>query len=98
LTKEKKRIKKILCSCGTGVATCSFISAEIEKFLKDNDIEAEMLNCRVSDIEECYEKADIIVSTSQLPPRINKPTVSGIPFITGNDLEDTKLRILELLS
>jgi PTS system galactitol-specific IIB component len=97
LVKEKKKIKKILCSCGTGVATCSFISSEIVQFLKDNDIEAEVLNCKASDIEDRYDEADLIVSTCQLPPKINRPKVSGVPFITGNDLEDTKLKILELL-
>ena len=97
MKKEKGRKKKILCSCGTGVATCSFISSEIQKFLKDNDIEAEVLNCRASDIETCYREADLIVSTCQLPPKIDRPKVSGVPFITGNDLEDAKLQILKHL-
>jgi galactitol PTS system EIIB component len=97
MKKKSGKKKKILCTCGTGVATCSFISSEIEKFLKENDIEAEVLNCRVSDIEASYDEADLIVSTCQLPPRIDRPKVSGVPFITGNDLEDTKLKILEFL-
>jgi PTS system galactitol-specific IIB component len=97
LVKEKVKKRKILCSCGTGVATCSFILSEIEKFLRDNDIEAEVLSCRASDIEDCCNEVDLIISTCQLPPRIKKPKVSGVPFITGNDLEDTKLKILKLL-
>ena len=97
MKKETGRKKKILCSCGTGVASCSFISSEIEKFLQDNDIDVEITNCRISEIEDCCSGADLIVSTCQLPPKIDRPKISGIPFITGNSLEDTKLRILELL-
>lgn len=97
MKKERSRKKKILCSCGTGVATCSFISSEIEKFLKENNIDVEVVSCRISDIEEHYGEADLIISTSQLPPRIDRPRISGVPFITGNNLEDTKRRILDLL-
>ena len=97
MKRQKSGKKKILCSCGTGVATCNFIASELEKFLKDNDIEAEVLNCRMSDIEKCCQEADLIVSTCQLPPGVGRPRVSGVPFITGNDLEDTKLKILEFL-
>ena len=97
MKKETGRKKKILCSCGTGVATCLFISSEIEKFLRDNDINAEVINCKVSEIKDCYSEADLIVSTCQLPPKIDRPKISGVPFLTGNSLEDTKLQILKLL-
>ena len=92
---EKNRKKKILCSCGTGVASCSFISSEIGKLLKENDIDAEIIECRMSEINDCYKDVDLIISTSQLPPKIDKTKISGIPFITGNNLEETKEEILE---
>ena len=43
-TLEENRKKKILCSCGTGVASCSFISSEIGKLLKENGIDAEIID------------------------------------------------------
>jgi len=92
---KKNRKKKILCSCGTGIASCSFISSEIEKLLKENDIDAGIIECRMSDINDCYKDVDLIISTSQLPPSIDKTKISGIPFITGNNLEETKEEILE---
>jgi len=97
MKKKSGKKKKILCTCGTGVATCSFISSEIVRFLEENDIEAEVIHCRMSDIESCYDEADLIVSTCQLPPRIDRPQVSGVPFITGDGLEDVKLQILKYL-
>jgi len=95
---EKNWKKKILCSCGTGVASCSFISAEIEKLLAENGIDAEIIECRMSDINNHYRDVDLIISTSQLPPSIDKMKISGIPFITGNNLEETKEEILKFFS
>ncbi|MEE8324283.1 MAG: PTS sugar transporter subunit IIB [Candidatus Humimicrobiaceae bacterium] len=94
-TKTNRKIK-ILCSCGTGVATCSFISAELKKFLAGNGLDAEIIECQVQEVYDCYKDVDLIISTSQLPPKINKPQISGVPFLTGNDLEETKEKILEL--
>ena len=94
-TKTSKKIK-ILCSCGTGVATCSHISIELKKFLEENKIDAEVIECKVSEIYDCYKDVDLIISTSQLPPKIDRPKISGIPFLTGNNLEETKEVILKL--
>lgn len=90
------RKKKILCSCGTGVATCSFISAELKKFLAGNGLDAEIIECQVNEVHNYYKDVDLVISTSQLPPKIDKPQISGVPFLTGNDLEETKEKILEL--
>lgn len=92
---EENKKKKILCSCGTGIASCSFISSEIEKLLTENGIDAEIIECRMSDINDHYRDVDLIISTSQLPPKIDKMKISGIPFITGNNLEETKKEILK---
>jgi PTS system galactitol-specific IIB component len=94
-TKTNKKIK-ILCSCGTGVATCSYISTELKKFLFGNGIDAEIVECQVNEVYDCYQDVDLIISTAQLPPKIDKPMISGIPFLTGNDLEETKEKILGL--
>jgi len=92
-TKINRKIK-ILCSCGTGVASCSFISTELKKFLAGHGIEAEIIECQVNEVYDCYKDMDLIVSTAQLPPKIDKPRISGVPFLTGNDLEETKKKIL----
>ena len=93
--KINKKIN-ILCSCGTGVASCSFISTELKKFLVDNGIDAEMIECQAREVYDYYKDVDLIISTSQLPPKIDKPRISGVPFLTGNDLEETKEKILGL--
>jgi galactitol PTS system EIIB component len=94
-TKTNRRIK-ILCSCGTGVATCSYISTELKKFLAAKEIDAEIIECQVKEVYDYYKDVDLIISTAQLPPKIDKPRISGVPFLTGNCLEETKEKILGL--
>jgi len=97
--KKGKRSKKVkvLCSSRTGVATCSQIAGEIKKFLRKNHIDSEVIECKASDINSLCTDVDLIVSMTQLPPKINKPVISGVPFMTGNKLEDTKKDILKIL-
>jgi len=93
-----ERIKvKIICSCPSGLAECSHISREIKKFLDEENIDSEILECKVSDIDQHAGDYDLIVSTKQLPPKINKPKISGIPFLTGNKVDEAKKELLDLL-
>jgi len=94
---HKKR-KKILVSCGTGLVECSVISDKIMKILSKNSINAEIIKCKVSEVESCYKSADIIISTTQLPPRIDKPKLSGVPFITGNELDKAVDKLLDFFN
>jgi len=58
---------------------------------------SEIIECKAADIENLYQDVDIVISTTQLPPKISKPQVSGIPFITGNELDETKQKLIDLL-
>ncbi len=88
---------KILCSSRTGVASCSKISDEVKRFLHENHIDFDIIECMASDISSLCADVDLIVSVTQLPLKIGKPVISGVPFITGNKLEDTKKEILKIL-
>lgn len=93
---ERKKVK-ILCSSRTGVASCSQIAGEIKKFLSKNHIDFEIIECMSSDINSLCTDVDLIISMTQLPPVIGRPVISGVPFMTGNKLEDTKKEILKIL-
>jgi galactitol-specific phosphotransferase system IIB component len=96
MKKEKSRKKKILCSCGACINTCE-ISDQILKFLEENNIDAEIIKCNTYDIENNYKGSDLIISACQLPPRIDRPKISSVPFFTGNGLEEAKKQILQIL-
>jgi galactitol-specific phosphotransferase system IIB component len=89
--------KKILCSCGTCSSSCTAVKEQVVDFLAENGIEAEFAKCNTIDIEDCYRDADLIISAAQLPPKIDKPKISSVPFFTGNGIEEAKREILKIL-
>ena len=95
-TEGRKKVK-IICSSPSGLAECSYISTEIKRILKEENIDSEILECKVSDIDLYCMDYDLIVSTKQLPPKIDKPKISGIPFLTGNKMDEARKELLELL-
>ena len=95
--KEKVKRRKILCSCGTCCSSCTAVIEQIETYLTENGISVEFIKCNTIDIEKYYKKADLIISSAQLPPKINLPKISSVPFFTGNRLEEAKEEILKIL-
>ncbi len=98
LKKEDREKVKIICACPSGLAECSYISREIKKILNEENIVFEIMECKVSDIDLYFEDYDLIISTQQLPPKISKPKISGIPFLTGNKIDEARKELLKLLS
>jgi len=95
--KERSGKKNIICSCGTCSAACT-VADQLLQFLAENGIDARITRCNTFELESCYKQADLILSTCQLPPRIDRPKISSVPFFTGNGLEETKKKILQILS
>jgi galactitol-specific phosphotransferase system IIB component len=89
--------KKIICSCGTCCSSCTAVKDQLVGFLAENGIDVEFEKCNTIDIEDCCKDADLIISSPQLPPKIDKPKISSVPFFTGNGLEEAKQKILKIL-
>jgi PTS system galactitol-specific IIB component len=91
--------KNILVVCGNGVATSVVASKKIESYLKSQNIDARVSECKVQDVQMYANKVDLIVSmplSSEYPTNI--PVVKGLPFITGRGVEETLLQIKEILT
>lgn len=97
VNREGRKKVKIICSSPSGLAECSYISGEIKRILKEENIDSEILECKVSDIDLHFKDYDLVISTKQLPPKINKPKISGIPFLTGNKIDEARKELLKLL-
>ena len=91
-------MKTIIIACGSGIATSTMISANVEEILNDANIAHEIIQCSIPEIESYESRADLIISTSQLQRAYSVPSVVGIGFITGKDSEEAKKEILEILS
>ena len=82
--------KKVIVACGGAVAT-STIAA------KNNGIDIDICQVRISEIESNLDGACLIVTTSKVKRDFGVPLITGMPFISGVGVAKTEKAILEVL-
>ncbi len=92
-------MKKIYLVCGTGIATSSVLRVKIEGYLEEHNMQATVQQLRVAELNPGLVDADVIVSTTAIPPEIREkaPVVDGIPLITGIGEQEALQKVLEIL-
>lgn len=78
-------MKKVFVVCATGIATSTMVRMRVEEFLQEVGIPAVITQYRVGELSADRVDADVIVSTTGMPPEFSKvvPVVNGVPFLTG---------------
>lgn len=91
--------KKVLVACGTGIATSTVVVNKVKEVLKDRGVEAEVQQCKVSEVASKAAWADLIITTTQLPNGVNagKPVVRSLAFLTGIGIEKDVAEIMQKL-
>jgi PTS system galactitol-specific IIB component len=92
-------MKKVYLVCGTGIATSSILRVKIQEYLEEHDMQATVQQLRVAELNPGLIDADVIVSTTAIPPEIQEkaPVVDGIPLITGIGEREALEKVLEIL-
>lgn len=75
--------KVVYVACGGAVATSTIAADKIRTLLKENNIEAEVNQCRISELTSFKDNADLFVTTAKVSKDYGIPVVHGAPFITG---------------
>jgi PTS system galactitol-specific IIB component len=88
--------KKVLVACGTGIATSTVVTIKIQEALKVNNIDAEVVQCKVSELPMKSKGADLIVTTTEYSNN-SIPVVRGLSFLTGIGMEKDIQKIIEVL-
>lgn len=89
--------KRILVACGAGIATSTVVCNRVENLVKDNNVDAEVVQCKIAEVKSMQEGADLIVSTTILPTQYNIPALSATAYITGINMEALDQKILDAL-
>lgn len=78
-------MKSVYLVCATGIATSTMLRVKVEQFLEEKGIEAEVFQYRVAEMFPDRITADVILSTTSMPPEIEKQftVISGLPLLTG---------------
>ena len=93
-------MKTVYLVCATGIATSSMLRVKVLDFLEEKGIDVEVFQYRVAEMFPDRIKADVIVSTTSMPPEIeeNFTVISGLPLLTGVGEEETLEAIAKALS
>ncbi|MFL0268846.1 PTS sugar transporter subunit IIB [Candidatus Clostridium radicumherbarum] len=89
------KIKKIFVACGSGVATSQTVASKIASMCEDENLPVSVEAVDIKSLESIIDQCDIYVSIVPLKTKEwGKPTLSGIPFLTGMgiDAEFEKLK------
>jgi len=90
--------KKVIVACGGAVATSTIAANKVVELAKDNGIDVEICQCRISEIESNLDGTSLIVTTSRVKRDYGIPLITGMPFISGVGVEKTEKAILDVLN
>lgn len=91
-------MKKILVACGTGMATSTMISEKIRNIMEEAGIDCTITQCILSEIRSNAANVDVVVTSMKIDEEYGIPVLLGTAFLTGMNEEETKNKLLEILS
>lgn len=89
--------KRVIVACGGAVATSTVAANKVVELCKNNGIDVEIVQCRVSEIAANQTGVSLIVATSKVQKDHGVPFVGGMPFISGVGVEKAEQAILAAL-
>lgn len=69
----------ILCCCGAGICTSNYLREEIEDRIKQEGLKnVKVILCRVNDVEEAINNADLLVTTVEMKSDYPVPMIRAL--------------------
>ena len=87
----------VVVACGTAIATSTHVAIKLKESLAQRGLKITTTQCRVTEVPNYAEGADLVVSTAQIPYDIDVPVVNGIAFLTGIGEKEVIDNIEEIL-
>lgn len=97
---QQEELKKVLCACGTAIATSTVVAKKVEALCKEHGIKVIVDQCKASEAVSRIPtfKPDLIVGSTYIPGDLQGvPLVMGTAFLSGIKLADVKAKIIEIL-
>ncbi|MCX8640967.1 MULTISPECIES: PTS galactitol transporter subunit IIB [unclassified Gilliamella] len=90
--------KKIIVACGGAVATSTLAAEEIKELCNENNIQLDLIQCRINEINTFIDDVDLICTTAKMDQQFGDiPIVHGMPFVSGVGIDQLKQKILSIL-
>lgn len=75
--------------CGAGIATSALIAEQVRDHLDSRGREAHVVQATVMDLLSADFRADLVISTVDLPDALGIPQISGMPLLLGTNPQVT---------
>ena len=78
----------IIVSCGTAIATSTHVALKLKELLGERGLTIRTIQCRVPEVTDYADQADMVVTTAQVPFDLTIPLINGLPFLTGLGIKE----------
>jgi galactitol PTS system EIIB component len=78
----------IVVSCGTAIATSTHVALKLKELLAERGMTIHTIQCRVAEVTDYADQADLVVTTAQIPYELKVPVINGLPFLTGVGIKE----------
>ncbi|HEY8804022.1 MAG TPA: PTS sugar transporter subunit IIB [Clostridium sp.] len=92
---SKKKI--VLVACGAGIATSTVVCEKVEKLIKENGINAQVIQCKIGEVASRENEANLIISTTILPKKYSIPAIKAVGYISGIGMAKLDEEIIRIL-
>ncbi|GAA4530381.1 PTS lactose transporter subunit IIB [Brachybacterium paraconglomeratum] len=75
--------------CGAGIATSALIAEQVREHLTASGRQIQVVQATVMDLLSPDFRADLVVSTVDLPDALGIPRISGMPLLLGTNPQVT---------
>ena len=87
---------KVICACGSGVATSQLVASKVTRMLKDRGVDADVEAVDLKSLRHYLKDADAYVSIVK-GETFDIPTFDGIKFLTGMGADQEADKLADLL-
>lgn len=91
------KMKTVLVACGTGIATSTVVAEKVNKIIKDNNLNAQVIQCKMAEVSSREKESDLLVTTTILPKSYSIPVVKALGYLTGVNTEKIDQEIIKYL-
>jgi len=82
------KVYTIIVSCGTAIATSTHVAVKLKEHLAERGLKIRTIQCRIPEVPDYADNADLVVSTAQVPYDLDIPIINGIPFLSGIGIKE----------
>ncbi len=77
--------RRLLVSCGTGIATSTLAADKIKRLLKARGIDVTTQSCKAAEVASKISsyRPHAIISTTQVPVKVPVKVFNGLPLLSG---------------